>query len=263
MSQPFALDGRGSAKLSSGSLRFPLDVLNTMYELDLLPGLTQHEYAVVNMILSGMTNREIADRLGCGEQTLKNAVRVILRKTGTRSRTRLISKALAETGFDAQRQTHVSCGIRKGQATGGRPADLDAENQAKMLPGLAFAQGFAERERQIIGMIVAGMTNAEIGAELGLGKQMISNAVSSILKKTGARSRAHLATMVLSSGGSVHSDLARALYYVRDYVRKRNHYGPSGWFSGTIDPPALDKAMMVDQEAEGRHAVRAGSRGRR
>jgi DNA-binding NarL/FixJ family response regulator len=237
MSQPFALDGRGSDKLSSGSVRYLLDALNTMCELDLLPGLTQHEYAVVSMILSGMTNREIAGRLGCGEQTVKNAVRVILRKTGTRSRTHLISRALAETGLDAQRRTHVSCGIRRGQATGGRSADLDTENRAMTLPGLAFAHGFTEREKQVIGMIVAGLTNAEIGAELGLCEGTIKNAVSAILKKTGARSRAHLATMVLRSGGSVHSDLALALHYVRDYIREQNHYGPPGWFTGTDKAP--------------------------
>jgi DNA-binding NarL/FixJ family response regulator len=190
-----------------------------MHETDPFLSLTPRENTVVSLILSGMTNREIADRLGSTEATIKIAVSVILKKTGTRSRTHLIARAFAEAGSVAQRQTHVSYGTRKGQATGRQPADPDAENQGMTLPGPAAAQGFTEREKQVVGMILEGMTNAEIASALGLRKRTIMREVSTILKKAGARSRAQLATKVLSSRDSVQSNLTRALYHVRGQNR--------------------------------------------
>jgi DNA-binding NarL/FixJ family response regulator len=151
--------------------------------------LTAREDTVVSMVLSGMTNREIADRLGRREQTIKNVVTVILKKTGTRSRAHLIARAFAETRSDAQRRTHVS-----------------------------YDRGFTDREQQVVWLILRGMTNAEIASDLGVCEGTIKNSVSIILKKAGARSRTLLATRVLGSGGSVHSNLARALYYIRGQI---------------------------------------------
>lgn len=59
--------------------------------------LTQRERQLLSLIGQGLTNKEIAARLHLSEQTVKNHVHRILRKTGSPSRTGLGQLARAET----------------------------------------------------------------------------------------------------------------------------------------------------------------------
>jgi DNA-binding CsgD family transcriptional regulator len=56
-----------------------------------VPGLTAAEQVVLLQLAQGLTNREIGERLGKSEFTVKNQVSTILRKLGLRTRGRLIA----------------------------------------------------------------------------------------------------------------------------------------------------------------------------
>jgi DNA-binding CsgD family transcriptional regulator len=53
---------------------------------------TRREKDILNAIATGKTNKEISEMLGIGFETVKSHVRNLLAKTGTSSRTELISK---------------------------------------------------------------------------------------------------------------------------------------------------------------------------
>lgn len=67
-----------------------------------VPKISPREREVLRLLLSGCSNREIAQKLGIIEQTVKSHVAQLLRKTGVRNRTALsihtISKSLLGTG---------------------------------------------------------------------------------------------------------------------------------------------------------------------
>jgi DNA-binding NarL/FixJ family response regulator len=56
--------------------------------------LTPRERQLLAAILEGAGNREIADRLGLKEQTVKNQLAVLFRKTGAASRLELAMLAV-------------------------------------------------------------------------------------------------------------------------------------------------------------------------
>lgn len=49
--------------------------------------LTQREWDVAAGLLSGLTNKEIAEKIGCAMPTVRVHVSAILRKTGSANRT--------------------------------------------------------------------------------------------------------------------------------------------------------------------------------
>jgi len=51
--------------------------------------LTQRERQIVRALLNGGTNRELADRMGVREQTIKNQLSMIYAKLGLRNRLEL------------------------------------------------------------------------------------------------------------------------------------------------------------------------------
>jgi two-component system response regulator NreC len=59
-------------------------------------GLTRRELEVVGLLVEGLSNREIADRLNLGEQTIKNHVAHVMQKVGVRNRVELALYAVRE-----------------------------------------------------------------------------------------------------------------------------------------------------------------------
>lgn len=57
--------------------------------------LTTREQAAVEYLAKGCTNKEIADALGISEPTVKEHLRNIMQKTGTRTRTGILARILA------------------------------------------------------------------------------------------------------------------------------------------------------------------------
>ncbi len=70
--------------------------------------------------------------------------------------------------------------------------DVEAARGDVAYPGL---EGLTEREREILGYVVAGRTYAEIAAELTISEKTVSSHISSLLRKTGATNRIHLAKL--------------------------------------------------------------------
>jgi DNA-binding NarL/FixJ family response regulator len=62
------------------------------------PGLSRREEQMVELLRERLTNKEIAVRLNISEQTVKNHVHHILRKTGVSSRTSIIKLGTSEVG---------------------------------------------------------------------------------------------------------------------------------------------------------------------
>lgn len=56
---------------------------------------------------------------------------------------------------------------------------------------------FTNREADVLGLLIYGLTNKEIGRQLGISDHTVRDHISSILKKTNTTSRVELA--VLSS----------------------------------------------------------------
>ena len=57
--------------------------------------ITNRERELLLLIREGLPNREIAERLGVGEQTVKNALAVLYQKFHVRNRTQLALIAVA------------------------------------------------------------------------------------------------------------------------------------------------------------------------
>jgi DNA-binding NarL/FixJ family response regulator len=73
----------------------PTAVLATMQRVEtrVLPILTPRETMVLRALLAGGSNREIAASLGISENTVKTFLQQLYRKTGTRTRSKLICMA--------------------------------------------------------------------------------------------------------------------------------------------------------------------------
>ena len=62
-------------------------------------GLTRRERQIVDLLLKGCSNKEIASRLSVSERTIKNQLSALYRKTKVRSRLELALWAL-RSGFE-------------------------------------------------------------------------------------------------------------------------------------------------------------------
>lgn len=56
------------------------------------------------------------------------------------------------------------------------------------------------RELDILNLLVEGLTDVEIAAELSTGASTVKNHVASVLGKLGARNRTHAAALAVSAG---------------------------------------------------------------
>ncbi len=64
----------------------------------------------------------------------------------------------------------------------------------------ALTLRLSPRERDVAALVSEGLSNREIGQELGLGEQSVKNLVSQILKKHGLRNRTQIALLRMSFG---------------------------------------------------------------
>ena len=61
-----------------------------------IPALTGREQEVVEGVLSGLSNKEIGERLGVSETATKSSLQQVFRKTGVRTRAQLVRLALEQ-----------------------------------------------------------------------------------------------------------------------------------------------------------------------
>jgi DNA-binding NarL/FixJ family response regulator len=65
---------------------------------DARPELTRREQQIVGGILGGLSNRDIALRLGIGEQSVKNRLTAIFRKLRVATRLELVVRTIERNG---------------------------------------------------------------------------------------------------------------------------------------------------------------------
>jgi DNA-binding NarL/FixJ family response regulator len=58
--------------------------------------LTERERQVISFVLDGLTNKEIADRLGLSETAVKGTLQQLFKKVGVRTRSQLVRIALEQ-----------------------------------------------------------------------------------------------------------------------------------------------------------------------
>lgn len=56
------------------------------------------------------------------------------------------------------------------------------------------------REHEVLLLVIEGLNNVEIAVQLGMSRRTVQSHVSSALRKTGTRSRTHLAVVALRRG---------------------------------------------------------------
>ena len=82
----------------SGHQYLPASVLATLAAQVPMPELSARELEVLNLLVQGLSNKQIAYELGIAEDTGKNHVKSVLRKLGTHDRTRASTEAI-QRGF--------------------------------------------------------------------------------------------------------------------------------------------------------------------
>jgi DNA-binding NarL/FixJ family response regulator len=85
----------GAAWVDQGVIQFLADRYPHHEDLR-LDSLAEREQAVIRGILSGLTNRKIADRIGTSESTVKATLQQLFDKTGVRTRSQLVRIMLAD-----------------------------------------------------------------------------------------------------------------------------------------------------------------------
>ncbi|MFY7960404.1 MAG: LuxR C-terminal-related transcriptional regulator [Elsteraceae bacterium] len=88
--------------------------------------------------------------------------------------------------------TYVPAELLQGEAADARPA--------ASAPEAGALSGLSPRETEVLRLLSAGMTNKEIGRDLGLAEMTVKLHVRQILRKLGARNRAEAATIALRLG---------------------------------------------------------------
>jgi two-component system NarL family response regulator len=102
---------------------------------------------------------------------------------------------LAEAG--ASRFLHKTASVAE-LADAVRAAATSAGEVAQELPNTLGRGGLSARERSILLLVSAGRTNTEIGQTLFLATKTVERQVATIVRKLGARNRAHAAAIAVS-----------------------------------------------------------------
>jgi two-component system nitrate/nitrite response regulator NarL len=88
--------------------------------------LSKREMEVVRSLAEGLTNREIAERLGLSQHTIKNYLFRVYDKLGVSSRLELLFMTLTQAGAPRlKEQMNPAASLRKGNANPTRPASAE------------------------------------------------------------------------------------------------------------------------------------------
>lgn len=78
----------------AGTYQLPSDITRRLAQRRAAPELSTREFDVLQLIVKGLSNKEIAAALGVAENTVKNHVKMILNKLGVADRTQAATAAI-------------------------------------------------------------------------------------------------------------------------------------------------------------------------
>jgi two-component system NarL family response regulator len=78
----------------AGTYRLPAEITARLAQRRAAPGLSPRELEVLQWIVKGQSNKEIASTLNLAENTVKNHVKMILDKLGVADRTQAATTAI-------------------------------------------------------------------------------------------------------------------------------------------------------------------------
>jgi DNA-binding NarL/FixJ family response regulator len=142
-------------------------------------GLSPRERAIVELVLDGASNKQVAYTLGSSHGTVASHLRRALRKLGFASRVDLMRVGA----------------LAAGQATRSRlGAGLDVVVLERGAPGWELP--LTEAERAVALLVCEGLTNAQIAHRRGTAARTVANQLASTFGKLGVGSRAELALLM-------------------------------------------------------------------
>jgi DNA-binding NarL/FixJ family response regulator len=149
-------------------------------------GLSPRQRAIVELVLTGVSNKHVAYTLGLGSATVATHLQHALRKLGLANRIELMRLG-ALAGASVSRvevgEAAVEVAVmEKGGPTGRHPLLTDAE-------------------REVAALVREGLTNAEIGERRGTAERTVANQLANMFEKLGVGSRVQL-VLVLSHSAS-------------------------------------------------------------
>ena len=146
---------------------------------------------LLDMRMPGMTGLELQEELN-----RRGAVIPVIFATGT-AEVPVAVEAMLQGAFDYL-QKPISAADLMDRVR--RALAFDASIRACLVERHAAEQRFAqlsEREREILAMLMAGLSNKQVAARLNLSARTVEIHRASLMKKTGARNAAHLVRMAM------------------------------------------------------------------
>ncbi|MDY7065889.1 Transcriptional regulatory protein LiaR [Pseudomonas extremaustralis] len=166
------------------------------------------QQVLLDLHMPGLSGLQVLDEL---RQLRLDCQVVVL--TASMDRAELLTLAPGRQRLRAQgNRTRRAAGVYAQLPQGRDRAGLDADRLARR-PGRAHATGrgpggdhLTEREGQTLALIAAGMSNKQIGRELGISDGTVKIYVRSLLQKLGLHSRLELAAWVHSGALLKHEE---------------------------------------------------------
>ena len=159
------------------------------------------DVALVDLRMPGLDGADLATRVGRehpGTRTL------VLTTFGDEASVRRALAAGAH-GFVLKRSTPAELVHAVRLVASGSSLVVPGSARARLAAGAAPARWAAldvltDRERDVLRLLCRGRTNAEIAAELFLGRETVKTHVSAVLAKLGARDRTHAVVLAYENG---------------------------------------------------------------
>lgn len=149
---------------------------------------TEAQRRVLRLLCQGLTNFEIATRIGVKETTIKATVSGILKRLRVHSRTQAVVRVCQEGMVSPDWCAGTEFGA----------LDLQSVSESQNVPESAVRRVHAltEREMKVLDMVCRGLPNKEVAFRLGVREGTIKAHMGSILRKLGVNSRTKLAIEV-------------------------------------------------------------------
>jgi DNA-binding NarL/FixJ family response regulator len=135
--------------------------------------LSQRAQEILDLTVSGLTSRQIGERLGLSSRTVENHLRDIYARLGVNSRAQLVRAAVG------------------GQIMSARP-----EASVVVEPETPRSLELTPMERRIAALVVQGLTNRQIAARIYVSRHTVDAHLRAIFRKLRVSSRVQLSASI-------------------------------------------------------------------